>query len=284
MIDEYHGLTDTDLDNLTKSYITPELAFEADLYRVSDSEGLRLLGKKPDGRNHAGIVIPYRLPGDSGIRHVRLRRDKPDRQWKDGHWKEEAKYLSPARSRNRIYFPPGIPVVSLTDPSTQIVVVEGEKKALALWRYVKDRELRWLPIGVAGVWSWRGQIGREPGPNVGEWIAVKGMIPDFELLSWRGRDVTILFDANVRTNPSVRAARANLRRELMGRGAKVEYAEVPETTAVNGIDDLLGLYGPEAADDVFRERPSDNGSGDENRAAFWKRIKAERATRDADAA
>ena len=58
---------------------------------------------------------------------------------------------------------------------------------------------RFLPVGLSGVWNWRGVVGKTTGPN-GERQDVKGTILDLDRVIWRGRKVIILFDANVATN------------------------------------------------------------------------------------
>lgn len=62
-----------------------------------------------------------------------------------------------------------------------MIIAEGEFKAIALLRLAQHNStvLRFAPIAVAGVWNWRGTIGKEIGPN-GERRDVKGVIPDFD--------------------------------------------------------------------------------------------------------
>jgi hypothetical protein len=74
---------------------------------------------------------------------------------------------------------------------------------------------------------------------------VKGVISDFNLITWEGRTVFIIFDSNVATNEKVRAARSQLGKELKRRGAIVHLVDLPQMDGVNGVDDLLGLKGPE---------------------------------------
>ncbi len=69
------------------------------------------------------------------------------------------------------------------------------------------------------------------------------MIADFDRIAWQGRTVQIIFDANVATNDSVRAARRELAKELARRGAQERFVSLPELPGVNGVDDLLVLKG-----------------------------------------
>jgi hypothetical protein len=135
-----------------------------------------------------------------------------------------------------------------------IVVVEGEKKSLALLRLAnldfQRGDWLFLPLGLSGVWSWRGKVGTISTAN-GAQASVNGLIPDFSFLELSNREVTILYDSNVVSNSSVRAARNSLAKELTDLGASVHLVDIPVMEGVNGIDDLLGLWerehGTEAA-------------------------------------
>ncbi len=138
-----------------------------------------------------------------------------------------------------------------------MAVVEGEKKALALWRlarYETERR-RFISAAIAGVWSWRGNVGKANGPR-GERIDLKGPIPDLGRIAWKGRRVFIVFDANVHTNDSVNWARKGIARELTTRGAEVKFVNLPEDCGVNGIDDLLAIWGPARALELFEKSVS----------------------------
>ena len=133
-----------------------------------------------------------------------------------------------------------------------IVIVEGEKKALALWKlanYKSDR-LRFIPVAIPGVWNWRGVIGKAGGPK-GERLDIKGPIPDLCRIPWTGRTVFILFDTNVHTNEHVQRARKGLSRHLTQGGASVRHVTLPENCGVNGVDDLLADWGPARVLDLF---------------------------------
>jgi hypothetical protein len=99
-----------------------------------------------------------------------------------------------------------------------------------------------LPIGLGGVWNWRGTVGKATGPN-GEPRDVKGVITDFDLISWEKRTALVAYDSDLRENESVRAARTGLMRELRNRGARVVCLEWDPATG-KGIDDHLAAVGP----------------------------------------
>ena len=140
----------------------------------------------------------------------RLRRDNPP---VDAKGKPKDKYLTAADSRNRLYLPPCDPAL-VRDMSLPIIITEGEKKTLSLWRAALESgngtgKPAFLPVGLAGVWSWQGTTGAAVNAK-GKRVPVKGVIPDMDRIPWTGRRVTILFDVNASTNPKVNAARRDL--------------------------------------------------------------------------
>lgn len=240
-------LTSFDLQKLADSFIIKEIAEQAGLFRVDSITGAEMIGRKATANyDYAGIMFPYFLPESTNPREYRLRRDNPDLEEKaDGTKKEKAKYLSPPGRGNFIYFPPNCQKDWLKDTSLPIVFTEGEKKTLALhrasWHSLSDaaEQPRFLPLGLSGVWNFRAKVGTTTTANGGR-QDVKGLIPDFNLIEWQNRKVTILFDANVSTNQGVQAARRTLAKELKDKGAKVFLADLPEIDGCNGIDDVLG--------------------------------------------
>jgi hypothetical protein len=248
-------LTENDYATLSGSWITRDIAHAAMLRRVDEHEGREAVGQKGT-RDCAGILIPYYWPGEPWSFNYRLRRDKPD--WKydgQGNAKPDKKYLGPPRSANRLYIPPGVTPDQLGDLSIPIALCEGEKKALALWRLAwhETEKPRFVPIAIAGVWNWRGTVGKTGGPN-GERLDVKGPIADLSRIPWDGRVVFIVFDANIHTNDSVKWARKGIARELATRRAKAQFVNLPEDCGVNGIDDLLAAWGPARVLELF-EKP-----------------------------
>lgn len=238
-------LTDADLENLSASFIPPELAQSAGIFRVGAYEGALIVGR--NGRaDYSGIVFPYLLPGSDRPREYRLRRDRPDLEQKPGGMlKEAGKYLSAPGRGNLLYFVPGTPPEWLQDTTLPVAITEGEKKTLALYRlaFHESEVPRFLPVGLPGVWNWRGIVGKADDED-GRRRDVKGPIPDLDLIQWDGRVTYIVFDPNANTNENVRAARHHLAKELARRGADVRLVDLPQIENINGVDDLLYLKGP----------------------------------------
>jgi hypothetical protein len=245
-------LSESDYAALAACWIAPAVANEAMLRRVDTFEGREVICQKGK-RDCAGILFSYYWPDEPGAFNYRVRRDNPD--WtvgKDGKPKPERKYLGPPNSGNRLYIPPGVTRDQLQDITIPIAIVEGEKKALALWRlarYETDRP-RFIPVAIAGVWCWRGKVGKANGTH-GERIDLSGPIADLSRIEWNGRKTFVLFDANVTTNDSVKWARKGIARELATRHAEVAFVNLPEDCGVNGVDDLLAAWGPSRVLELF---------------------------------
>jgi len=248
-------LTQDDLANLADSFITADIATQANLFRVDSSVGAGYMLRPVSANTDlAGVMFPYFLPEQTSPREYRLRLDNPDSELKaDGTRKVKAKYLSPVGARNMLYFPPDCLNKLLQDVSIGIVITEGEKKALALYRASRHNlsdaaeKPRFIPIGLGGVWNFRGVVGKTN--DDGTRKDIKGLIPDFQLVEWQNRKVTILFDANVSTNKNVFFARLNLAKELTELGAIVFFADCPDMEGCNGIDDVLGKIESEQGTD-----------------------------------
>jgi hypothetical protein len=250
------ALTKRDLAWLEKSWIDADLARRARLRRVDRSEAAEFVGRDSARCDCAGILFPYYWPGDGHVRDHRIRRDAPDIEIKaDGTRKERAKYLSPPGRGSMFYFSPDVEPSMLDDTRLPVVLVEGEKKTLALQRLAAHENVgaRFLAIGIAGVWNWR-RTTKEPAADGGT-RDVKEPIADFDRVAWPGRTVYVCFDADVRTNKEVLRARWALAKELArGRKALVHYLELPAGEH-KGVDDLLAGEGPQAVLALFERAP-----------------------------
>src|SRR5262245_28731589 len=186
MHDETQALTAQDLAALEKCFISPQLAEQAGLFRVDSQTGGQLIGRNGSG-DYSGIVFRYLWPGEAHPREYRLRLDHPDlEQQSDGSITEKGKYLSPPGRGNILYFVPGTKPSWLKDPSLPIIITEGEKKTIALYRlaFHDSSSPRFLPIGLSGVWNWRGVVGKSTDAR-GERRKVKGVIADFDRIVWK---------------------------------------------------------------------------------------------------
>jgi putative DNA primase/helicase len=246
------GLTSGDYQKLERSGISRCMAEQALLRRVDSFTGTEIVGRNGTA-DYAGIIIPYIWPGEQRIREYRLRRDHHEVE----NGKPKNKYISPPGRGNMLYFVPGTQPEWLANPNIPIMLTEGEKKTIALselaWYAVGDAAdtPAWLAAGISGVSNWRGKRGKVEGPN-GERLDETGPIPDFDRVHWEHRAVTVIFDSNVHSNDNVRIARFALAKELRSRGARVLFLDIPANAGVNGIDDLIGLWGKDRILDFIR--------------------------------
>jgi len=155
-------LTDSDYVTLEARWINREAAIHAKLRRVDSLTGGEVIGRK--GGNYAAILVPYFRPGSDQVREYRLRRDHPDLQYdSSGNLKPRQKYLSPPGRSNMLYVVPAADGSLLGETEVPMVITEGEFKTIALWRlahHESSSRPRFLPLGVSGVYKWRGTIGK----------------------------------------------------------------------------------------------------------------------------
>jgi len=165
---------------------------------VTDKSVCRAMAKV-DGQ-YSGLLIPYfKLDGT-------LRPDDFVRMRLIGQ-KTEPKFKQPNRTANHLYFAP-IPAkfkrdwrVIAQDLSMPIYVVEGEIKAAALAQH------GYPAIGIGGVWNW---LTKKADKDSDE----SRPLPDFGLVEWRGRKVTLAFDHDALIKPKLRPAIDRLARLL----------------------------------------------------------------------
>jgi predicted P-loop ATPase len=257
-------LTAEDYRNLAARWLRPEDAAAAGLYRVDGPSGAYLMGSPR--KSFPGVCIPYLDPVTGDVVLHRIRVDdaaRPAQIGMDGKMKTAPKYQGARESRNHGYFPRGVTAEHLAAVELPIVIAEGEFKTLALWRLANHESAaaRFLPVGLSGVWNWRGKTGRRTAAD-GTRQDEHGVIPDMRRIAWEGRRVVIAFDADLEAKPQVKAARFTLSRELRAAGAVVAFLEW-DAAEGKGIDDRLAKLG---ADEVL----ADYDALDFDRTTGWK--------------
>jgi hypothetical protein len=247
-------LTSADYQEIfTPRWISKELADQSGIKRVISLDAAALIGAEGRPGDFSGLAIPYTLPGETAVHSWRLRRDLPDLEFRNGEQRFSRRYLSAPGSGNRAYFVPGTEPDQLTHLGLPVLFVEGELKSLAAWRLAHwdTRQQRFLPVGLSGVWNWRGVIGKQNDER-GVRRPIKGVIADVERLAFQNREILISYDADVATNPDVRRARTLLSKTLLERGAAVvRWIEIPLEANAKGLDDLLHAWGPERVLDLI---------------------------------
>ena len=221
------------------------------LRRVDSFEGAELVGRK-DREDYAGIVFPIYWPGTVKFREQFLRRDHPPIE----NGKPKRKYMAPPGRSNMLLFGPSESVEALADTKRLIVLGEGLKKLLAAYRLARhDTDTpRFLACAILGVWNWKGKVGKTTDAT-GTRVDEKGVIPDFDRVTWTGRNVVVIFDSDFATNEKVARARRDLMAELKKRGARAVALDLPSLDGLEktGFDDLLAQCGPEHALGLIQE-------------------------------
>jgi len=219
--------------------IPPDLQTRAGIERLTDREARERLTSRHTG-DLAGIAYPNRHPITESLRTYRVRRDHPEME----RGKPRDKYLSAYGDPRHLYFAPGVADL-LKDVSVPAVFVEAEKSVLAVTAAASRSGRPTLAIGTGGIAGWRGRIGKVETAS-GHRVDERGPSTDFALVTWSGRAVVLLCDANVAGNPASLAERRRLAEYLVSLGARVSVAEVPVEVGVNGPDDYLGRHGDAA--------------------------------------
>jgi hypothetical protein len=134
------------------------------------------------------------------------------------------KYESPAGSSLTLDVPPSVRPM-IRDPKIPLYITEGARKADAA--ATKDLAC----VAILGVWGWKGT--NEAGG--------KTALADWEDVALNDRRVYIVFDSDVMTKPSVRAALVSFRAYLVRRGARVEALLLPAgpNGEKTGLDDFF---------------------------------------------
>jgi hypothetical protein len=200
------ALTPGHRELLTSKAITSEIIERIGVYSITD---VSQLGDHAWAGERAvpAIAFPWRTPG--GQTFIQLRPDVPIEV--EGE-KRPRKYLWPNGQSSAI-------AVVREDKNGPAIFVEGTKQSLAAASYVDSGSV----YGIAGCRSW----------------STDG-IPVEDLDVTEGRDVVLIFDADVTDNPDVYDAAERFTRALRAEGAlSVRYVILPAGQKA-GLDDILG--------------------------------------------
>jgi hypothetical protein len=145
---------------------------------------------------------------------------------------EGQKYHQPKGTDPDLYLPPlaDWPHVA-TDASVPVLIVEGEKKTLALLQ----RDI--IAVGVAGVWNWRAKL------DSGETL----VLPKLDCFCLKGRRVEFLPDSDAWRPDKLEAVLSGfyaLGMELLSRGAHIAFIQLRDANGAKvGADDWLAQVG-----------------------------------------
>jgi uncharacterized protein DUF3854 len=190
------------LADLRKSGLTDETIQQQLIRSVPPAVIGRVLGFDIPGVRSA-MLLPFRAAAGGFMDHVRVKIFPPLTD-AEGH---TIKYLQPRGSGTRLYF-----VVrclrDVLEGSTPLWIVEGEKKACAV------AQLGLPALAICGIEGWhRARQLR--------------LLPDFDAIALRGRQVELLPDGDYETNRHVRRAVDDLAQQLVIRGARPGVRHLP---------------------------------------------------------
>lgn len=159
----------------------------------------------------------------------------------------DQKFIQAAGQLPRLYFAPlagtklDWPTVC-ADPSIEVFLIEGELHTAAVAQFGVPA------IGLGGVWNWSHKAN-----------GISTLIPDFDLVEWRGRSVVVAFDADVATKRNVQLAIVRLGAALGARlNGKVQIALIPDLgDGKSGVDDFVAARGIGAFKELSRHSLDD---------------------------
>ena len=201
-------LSDAHRSYLMKHAVDPDLAHRLGVRSISDKMDVPAGFGYLDGQGVPSVLYPWRSV--SGVEWPQLRPDEPVVKGNG----DEAKYL---------FLPGERPVlwrVHCPASATTVLLIEGTKQALAVASTGPDAEV----YALAGCWGW---------------YTDGGPIPDLDGMA-EGRDLVVMLDGDVATNPAVWEAATRMKTELpVLTGAKsVQFAPAIGSKDTN-LDDIL---------------------------------------------
>ena len=216
---------------LRASAISVEVMAARGYRTVTDEGELAAFGFARGQRRTPGLLLPlWTTDGGNGLYvyrpdNPRVVEEKRKGKRKDGTYPNRViRYEYPQNSGMRLDCPPGCRP-ALGYPKVPLWVTEGQKKADALASCGR------CAVALLGIWNWKGQ----------NQLGGVTFLNDWDFVALKGRDVRIVFDSDVWTNPDVRQALARLGEHLARKGAKVSTAYLPPRAdgGKQGVDDFL---------------------------------------------
>jgi len=220
------------LEDLKRSGLTTADVTKLKLRPLTAEQTKKLVNKKLES-----YELPYFDLKGKKIPYSRVRFLESERKF--GKEIKTIRYSQPKDSGVHLYIPPLLKWGDIAlDINTPIIFTEGEKKAAKACK-------EGIPcIGLGGVWSFKSN---KKG---------KMLIDDFKLFKWKEREVSLIFDSDLATNPKVMQALVAFSKELTRLGAHVYIAYLPEAANGDkvGLDDYLLTNSVEDLEDLdFQE-------------------------------
>lgn len=215
---------------LEASGLTPELTKKLQIQPVMADKAVDFLDAKHPAKG--GILIPYFTVSGKPTKFWRFRYlERTLEGFAALTAKKDIRYVQASGSLNELYFPPLLPWIKVVgDPSVPICITEGELKAACGCAYFMPT------IGLGGVWNFRSTKAGLP------------LLPQFQEVDWKDRNVYIIYDSDAKTNPNVLQAENALAEALTALEALPHIVRLPEGAdgKKQGLDDFLVTQGKAA--------------------------------------
>jgi hypothetical protein len=238
------GLAERHLAELRASTITDDVIRTRGYKTITDKAELREYGFAKKQLRVPGLLLPGHPPSGLNGRYVY----KPDyprviegKKLPNGTRKQRVLKYEAQKDKHTFIDVPPLCKADIDDPSVPLWITEGQKKADALASH------GFCAIALLGIWNWRGS-------NV---KAGKVALPDWEQIALNGREVNIVFDSDIRTNPHIRQAALRLKHFVESKGAAKVFEvvlEEGEDGAKMGVDDWFAAGGTDRALYTLRRR------------------------------
>lgn len=181
------------------------------------------------GEPRASYQIPYFSSDGKVSAYSRVRFLENRKRNSKGFGKTKQKsfrYSQPFNSPPHIYFPPHLPWKKIVrDPSIRILITEGEKKAAAACK------LQIPCIALGGVYGYTSSK------------RMQDLIPEFNDIIWKGREIEICYDADVMMKSEVRQALSGLAfalsQEFDPKTIEFVFLDAEVAGPKTGLDDFL---------------------------------------------
>lgn len=197
---------------------------------ITETADLIKLGfDRAQAKQVPGLLLPVHCTtGENGLYcyrpdNPRVIIDKRKRLANGEFHNKVLKYEMPKNSGVRLDCPPKCRR-NIADPDTPLWITEGIKKADALASHGQ------CAIALLGVWNFKGK-------NIFGGVT---FLADWDAVTFKGREIRIVFDSDVMTKVGVRQALERLTEHLQRRGAHVVVVHLPmESGEKVGVDDYL---------------------------------------------
>ena len=212
------------LSFITQRAVPAQIAYHAGLFTVENAQE-----RSESYHPRAALVLPYHDENGQPMGFDRVRYFDPPVV--GGVKKKPLRYQQPTGTPPEIYLPriEGLNWAAvMADQTIPVAITEGEVKSLSA-----SINSGTPFIGLGGVYMWADN---------------KLPIKMFERFNWDRREVFIVFDSDIDTNPQVQLAEARLASYLLKKRAKVKRARLPAGPDGEkmGADDYIAAYGAEA--------------------------------------